>query len=802
MIKSFTKNITFLLVVLSLCSGVDAKSPGKRHIYTAARSEGSIGISATGAADNPADNLFHVYLSRPLTGTERVWLSYDLDGVQDYTAVSRSINDQLAVGGYFVRKRSGWEHQRERLSASWLRQGDNVIRFSLPAGAGYGYRVKNLTIEVAPGAEESVVTRAAMPRYADKGYVEGFVSGAGAKKARVTIDGKTVRVWKGVFEAIVQRPTDSTGEWESTVVVEYPGGRKEQRIVKFSGNIPADYNFALEGTVVHTQRRLQQGQSAILVAGGASINIPRGALRTDAMVSVTALRTIDLPAMDQAMVNVTAGGGGYRFLPHGTKFAHDAKLSLGYDSASIPDGYTVKDIRTYFFDEQKGHWVALPLDSASAGVVHSRTGHFTDMINAVIKTPESPQVEAYNSNSMKGVKAADPSAAVNLIAPPKASSMGGASISYPIEVPAGRAHLQPQLAISYSSGGGDGWLGTGWDLSVPSIGIDTRWGVPRFDAQNETETYSMGGEQLSPVAHRGDLIARTAEKQFFQRVEGAFNRIIRHGNSPQTYWWEITDKEGTRYFYGGDPSTGADAASTLADASGNVAHWALRMTLDLHGNFVHYFYTKVSDPGVSGSSVMGVQLYLSKITYTGSNGTDGRYSVLFGRDRDIDGQTSRKDVTISATNGFKQVTADLLRRIDVQLDGVDIRHYELNYTQGAFYKTLLTGISQYDASGNFFNQHTFDYYNDIASGGTLVPLATAQSWTLGSDNVHGGMLTHLNGFTDEASALSGTSNTDFSGGVTVSVGFGSPTDKLNSIGGSFSYSQSQRDRKSTRLNSS
>ncbi|HLZ86385.1 MAG TPA: SpvB/TcaC N-terminal domain-containing protein, partial [Puia sp.] len=539
------------------------------------------------------------------------------------------------------------------------------------------------------------------------------------------------------------------------------------------------------------QRRLQQGQSAILVAGGASINIPRGALRTDAMVSVTALRTIDLPAMDQAMVNVTAGGGGYRFLPHGTKFAHDAKLSLGYDSASIPDGYTVKDIRTYFFDEQKGHWVALPLDSASAGVVHSRTGHFTDMINAVIKTPESPQVEAYNSNSMKGVKAADPSAAVNLIAPPKASSMGGASISYPIEVPAGRAHLQPQLAISYSSGGGDGWLGTGWDLSVPSIGIDTRWGVPRFDAQNETETYSMGGEQLSPVAHRGDLIARTAEKQFFQRVEGAFNRIIRHGNSPQTYWWEITDKEGTRYFYGGDPSTGADAASTLADASGNVAHWALRMTLDLHGNFVHYFYTKVSDPGVSGSSVMGVQLYLSKITYTGSNGTDGRYSVLFGRDRDIDGQTSRKDVTISATNGFKQVTADLLRRIDVQLDGVDIRHYELNYTQGAFYKTLLTGISQYDASGNFFNQHTFDYYNDIASGGTLVPLATAQSWTLGSDNVHGGMLTHLNGFTDEASALSGTSNTDFSGGVTVSVGFGSPTDKLNSIGGSFSYSQSQ-----------
>src|SRR5579872_3389380 len=151
---NFTSTFRVLLLVL-FCSGAAAKSPGdkvhagKRRVYAAAQSEGVIGVSVTGAVDNPADNLFHVYLSSPLTGTERVWLSYDLDGVQDYTAVSRSINDQLAVGGYFVRKRQGWEHQRERVSASWLRQGDNVIRFSLPAGAAYGYRVKNLAIEVA-----------------------------------------------------------------------------------------------------------------------------------------------------------------------------------------------------------------------------------------------------------------------------------------------------------------------------------------------------------------------------------------------------------------------------------------------------------------------------------------------------------------------------------------------------------------------------------------------------------------------------------------------------------------------------
>ncbi|GGB25045.1 SpvB/TcaC N-terminal domain-containing protein [Puia dinghuensis] len=865
---TFTKG-TVLFLILSICLHVYAKAPGdkaysgknRRHdpatrIHSSPQQAGVIGVGVTGEADNPADNLFHVYLAAPLKGNERVWLSYDLDGVQDYTAVSRSINDQLAAGGYFVRKRSGWEHQRERVSASWLRQGDNVIRFGLPAGAAYGYKVKNLAIEVAaPGAAEAVVlsqgalsrgglSRGAMqqgslPRYADKGYVEGFVTGAGRQMAKVTIDGKAARVWKGAFEAIVQRPAglggslrpggsaggwlpaDSAGGWQSTIEVEYPDGRKEQRVVRFAGEEKADYQYDIAGAVVSTHRWVGAGQAAVLAVGGASISIPKNALQAAATVSVTALRTVDLPALDQGMVNVTAGGGGFRFLPHGHLFAHDARLSLDYDSTLIPDGYTAKDIRTYYFDEKKGHWVALARDSVAAraaavageatgeaagegaaaragagakagvGVVWSRTGHFTDMINGIIKVPESPQVDAYNSNSMKGIKAADPSAAVNLIAPPRANAMGNASLGYPIEIPAGRHGLQPQLAISYNSAGGDGWLGMGWDLSVPCVGIETRWGAPRFDAQNETETYTLSGGQLSPVAHRGDLVARSAEKQFYPRVEAAFDKIIRHGNSPQTYWWEVTDKEGTRFFYGGDPSTGVDAASTLSDANGNIAHWALREELDLHGNFIHYFYTKVSDPGVSNSTVMGIQLYLSKITYTGYNGTEGRYSVLFGRDRDVDGHTTRKDVGITGLNGFKEVTADLLRRIDVQLDGTDIRHYELNYTQGAFYKTLLAGISQFDASGNFFNQHTFDYYKDVASGGTLAPLATAQPWVTNADNVHGGMLTHLSGFTDEASALSGTANTDFTGGVTISVGFGSPTDKLNSVGGSFSYSQSQ-----------
>jgi hypothetical protein len=93
--------------------------------------------------------------------------------------------------------------------------------------------------------------------------------------------------------------------------------------------------------------------------------------------------------------------------------------------------------------------------------------------------------------------------------------------------------MQPQLGVSYSSAGGNGWLGLNWSLSIPSVDIHTGWGVPRYDASLETETYTLNGGMLTPVAHRGELQPRTPEKIFHQRVEGAFQKIIRHGSNPQ-----------------------------------------------------------------------------------------------------------------------------------------------------------------------------------------------------------------------------------------------------------------------------
>lgn len=352
------------------------------------------------------------------------------------------------------------------------------------------------------------------------------------------------------------------------------------------------------------------GQSKSLVHEGATLEIGADALAAATIISVAPLREDDLPALDPGMTNVTSGPRrGYRFLPHPMQFRDPIRVTLPYDQTLLPPGLSEQDVRTFYFDDQAGRWRELERVAVDtqAGVVVSLTDHFTDMINATVTVPDHPQPLSYNPNGIEDIQAADPGAGITLIEAPQANSTGDARLVYPIEVPPGRNGMQPQVALTYNSSGGNGWVGLGWDLAVSSITIDTRWGVPRYDAAKETETYLLNGEQLTPVAHRGELQNRSAEKTFHTRVEGQFRKIVRHGNAPSSYWWEVTDKSGTRFIYGGDPcpnavSPGSVPGSVLADpaAPGNIFRWMLREVRDTHGNRMRYCYDVVG--GVWGGT--------------------------------------------------------------------------------------------------------------------------------------------------------------------------------------------------------
>ena len=303
-------------------------------------------------------------------------------------------------------------------------------------------------------------------------------------------------------------------------------------------------------------------RAAALTHEALELSIPAGTLERAATITIETLAPEELTSLDTGMVNTVPDGRGFRLEPHGLTFKKPITITLPYDPARLPSNATAQDIGTYYYDEETGRWTALPRVSVDEEnhLIHSRTTHFSEFITGTVSVPDHPAVLGYTPTTMQDIRAADPGAKIRLIEPPQANHLGDAQLSYPIDVPPGRLGMEPELAISYNSSGGNGWLGLGWDLSVGDITIDSRWGVPRYNATEETETYLLDGSMLTPVAHRGDSVPRTNEKVFHTRVESAFRKIIRHGSAPDNYWWEVVATNGTRFFYGGDPDSNDDAS--------------------------------------------------------------------------------------------------------------------------------------------------------------------------------------------------------------------------------------------------
>jgi len=414
----------------------------------------------------------------------------------------------------------------------------------------------------------------------------------------------------------------------------------------------------------------------------------------------------------------------------------------------------------------------------------------TDPSNEVIGMPEPPSGEGYAPTSIKNFQDADPAEGISMISAPTANYTGNAVLNFNMKLPDGRLGMQPHFTVQYNNEGGSSWLGTGWNLSTPGVGIETRWGAPRYDAALETEMYTLNGEQLAPINNRSALVARVADKSFYTRVEGAFRKIIRHGNNPANYWWEVTEKNGIHHYYGGKPGTGVDAGAVLKDDQGNIAWWALTETRDAGNNFVRYVYETVTDPGIAGGTIPGRQLYLSQVFYTGFGNTDGPYKITFTRDRQLS-ETRRKDVTVDGRFGFKMVSADLLRKVTISLNNTLIRSYEYTYTEGAFYKPLLTSIRELDDAGNVFYTHRFEYFDDVRTQQVYTPSDSVSTWTIGSDDIKGDIINPIPGFTAGGSALSTSKAESYSAGISVSVGTmaGEVWSKRMTVGGFFSYGE-------------
>jgi RHS repeat-associated protein len=177
---------------------------------------------------------------------------------------------------------------------------------------------------------------------------------------------------------------------------------------------------------------------------------------------------------------------------------------------------------------------------------------------------------------------------------------GAFTYAYPIPVPPGRAGMQPDLALTYSSQAPlYGGIAAGWSLNVPTIARD--WSTGALSGEERWVSSLAGGRELVEVDEPAPPeVAATYRAQ----GDTSYTRYRRMNLAPGVeHRWEALRSDGTVLEFGNRYKTPL-----------NGWHPLIRMR-DLHGNEIRYTWTAYSGVGPLLSS-HDVEMLLEQITYT------------------------------------------------------------------------------------------------------------------------------------------------------------------------------------------
>ncbi|MRR57813.1 MAG: hypothetical protein EG824_06330 [Deltaproteobacteria bacterium] len=271
---------------------------------------------------------------------------------------------------------------------------------------------------------------------------------------------------------------------------------------------------------------------------------------------------------------------------------------------------------------------------------------------------------------------------------------GSATMSVPIEVPVGRCGVQPNLALTYRSGGGNGWCGVGWDLDPGHIvQLGAYKGVPKY---TDGRFFMSAGGSMSELVYEGwaSVVGDSTIKGYRAKIEGGFLRYqAKYQNgatSPSR--WEVFDNNGTKYSYGTTTATRTDGIRTGITPSTTVTYkWHLDRVTDVNGNYMTLTYFKETN-------LNNYYVYLSRIDYTyDAAGTNNKCYVTFDRE-------ARSDVSTRYNAGFSDRPLNMVQRlktIKVFANGALQRKYQLSYgiSQNTR-RSLLTSVNQFGSDGD------------------------------------------------------------------------------------------------------
>lgn len=303
---------------------------------------------------------------------------------------------------------------------------------------------------------------------------------------------------------------------------------------------------------------------------------------------------------------------------------------------------------------------------------------------------------------------------------------GSANYAIPLKIPPGRAGLEPSLALSYSSGSGNGPLGVGWNLSTgfPQAITRGRTIAARDEAVrgvnfDGNDKYYLDGKRLICVS------GTEGQPGSSYRTEvDSFVTIQASGTGTTIDTFVVTDKSGRKFTFGKYNSSndgyqmGSQSGETLAYA------YALKHVEDTVNNTVDLSYLEV----VNSASVRLGEYVLSSIDYTG-NATHGiaayNHVTFQYNTQSVGGDKERTDRTISYISNRMFAHSRRLDSINVVAGTQRAAYYTLTYGYGDNPKrTRLTGVTPYlyntsSSSFNFFPATTVTWSDTTVNAGAI-----------------------------------------------------------------------------------
>jgi len=250
------------------------------------------------------------------------------------------------------------------------------------------------------------------------------------------------------------------------------------------------------------------------------------------------------------------------------------------------------------------------------------------------------------------------------------SSTGAATHRLTIDIPPGRLGGRPDISLIYNSNNRNGWLGVGWSLDIGSIQRSAKWGL----------SYSANDYVFVVNGTSTELVSRSdwGSNYYGARIEDG--KFTKYYKNTATDGWEVTAKDGTKYYYGKTPHD-VSIDSRQTNTKGTFK-WCLTWIQDTNGNYTKITYAK--DQG---------EIYLDRIDYTGNGSLLPSNYVKFNREVRPD-PLYRNNTFVAVTTAYR------LESIEVYGNALLASKYLLDYGVGASTeRSLLSTITRIGSDG-------------------------------------------------------------------------------------------------------